>query len=407
MIGIDLGTTYSVVGIAQDENVTIISDSSGRYLVPSMVSFTSHGVLVGHAARAYQTVNPHHTIFNAKRFIGRSFDEVSTAVDPHEYEFKWGPVKTGSQEELSGVCFQVHLDQVSSTPPGFSCVTPEQIGAFIVRHLREMALQFVGHSQLHSAVIAVPVDFNAQQRKATSRAFELAGLRVVRVLEEPTAAAIAYGLHRRPHVEFVLVYDFGGGTLDVSLLYVRSGAVTVIDTLGDNKLGGEDLDMRLAAHLVDQMEQRFGAGAVESDHEEQGADDQEQLQQQDFPCTRTGLRRAAEWMKRELSTHTSAQTQCEYRGGAHAAQTVQLAMTRSELEALCAEELHRTLVPVKEILRLNHMTVEDIDEVVLVGGSSRIPWIQQQLTALFHGRPPQTSIDPDVAVAFGAARALD
>ncbi|DBA05293.1 TPA: hypothetical protein N0F65_007455 [Lagenidium giganteum] len=402
VVGVDLGTTYSVVGIAQGDNVTIVPDQYGHLIIPSMVAFLDDGdVLVGRQARAHRTKDPAHTVFNAKRFIGRSLGTVKEAVDLSPYEFS---VSSADGHESSDACFRVQL-------PGHSpCVTPIQVGAHIVRQLHAMATTFVGHNQITSVVIAVPVDFDHQQRKATAEAFKTAGLKVVRVLEEPTAAAIAYGLHQDPSVSFIMVFDFGGGTLDVSLLFSRSGSISVVDTLGDNNLGGEDVDAVLTTHLAQHVEKKLGVKLVSSSSEIAERDSERVEDPTELPCTLAGLRRAAELLKRQLSSHLQASTTCipqSGKNGQRSADAITLSFTREEFETLCAPLLQRTLIPVQEILSANHMTAEDVDEVVLVGGSSRIPWIRTKLTELFNGKPPRSDIDPDVAVAYGAARALD
>lgn len=252
-------------------------------------------------------------------------------------------------------------------------------------------------------MIAVPVDFNERQRDATAEAFRAAGLVVSRVLEEPTAAAIAYGLHQDPTVNFVLVFDFGGGTLDVSLLFVRAGSIRVLDTLGDNNLGGEDVDSAIAAFLADEFARQLGVDRItsaSSEIEKVDSEDPDEL-----PCTIAGVRRAAESLKRKLSSATTATAMCVVQGETY--RTASVSMTRAQLETICRPLFERTMAPVRSVLEGNHMTPAEIDAVVLVGGSSRIPWVRESLTALFGGRPPLADIDPDVAVAYGAARTLD
>ncbi|GLD92180.1 hypothetical protein PINS_up000713 [Pythium insidiosum] len=390
VVGIDLGTTYSVVAISQQNKVTVIADSDGNVLTPSTVAFLDYGAtVVGRAARAQGVRDPRHTIFNAKRFIGRSLASVlreDTDAVTASYEFEV------SSEDVSNTstpaCFR--LQRQGHKP----CVTPVDVGAHIVRHLRRLATQFVGHDQINKAVIAVPVDFDAAQRAATIAAFEDAGLKVSRVLEEPTAAAIAYGLHQDPSVSFILVFDFGGGTLDVSLLFSRSGSVSVVDTIGDNHLGGEDVDEIVAKHL----HEKLATAAREPTSLSSEAE---------LPCTPAGIRRAAEQLKRRLSEQHDASVSCVATSTSGHQELVRLSMTRQELEALSESLLARTLVPIRDILHANSMTTDDIDAVVLVGGSTRIPWIREKLTEMFGGRPPLTDVDPDVAVAYGAARMID
>ncbi|GMF13576.1 unnamed protein product [Phytophthora lilii] len=408
VVGIDLGTTYSVVAISQKNNVTAIADAQGHVLVPSTVAFLPRG-------------DPKHTIFNAKRFIGRrygstcvcpswtrltakvcvcsSYEEVFTSeansdgVTPYEFVVK--PVEDNSND---GVCFALDV------PDQPDCVTPVQIGSAVVRHLRDMAHRFVGHDQITKAVIAVPVDFNARQRDATVAAFRAAGLEVSRVLEEPTSAAIAYGLHQDPNVSFLLVFDFGGGTLDVSLLFARNGAISVLDTVGDNHLGGEDVDALLSSWLVKAFEAQLGKAITSrgSEAEDKNSDDDAQ----EPPCTLAGVRHAAEVLKRQLTDALSASASCIWSDGQTKARA-EVKITRAQFEELCSSLLERTMVPVREVLQANNMETEEIDAVVLVGGSSRIPWVRERLTNMFQGRAPLSDIDPDLAVAYGAARTLD
>ncbi|KAK1930136.1 Luminal-binding protein 5 [Phytophthora citrophthora] len=403
VVGIDLGTTYSVVAISQKNNVSAITDNEGHVLVPSTVAFLpngvlmamSSGVLVGREARAHRTTDPQHTIFNAKRFIGQSYDDVMKSetnekgVTPYEFA-----VQQLHSDEHDGVCFGLNVQGHSD------CVAPVQIGTSVVKHLRSMAHQFVGHDQITKAVIAVPVDFNQRQREATVAAFKAAGLEVSRVLEEPTAAAIAYGLHQDPNVSFLLVFDFGGGTLDVSLLFARNGAISVLDTLGDNHLGGEDLDAQLTAWIVKEFEAQLGT-AITS----RGTEDEPKTfdnNRKEPPCTLSGVRHAAELAKRQLTDASTATAVC-ISGNKRA----EVKITRPQFEELCGSLLERTMIPVREVLEANNMGSDEIDAVVLVGGSSRIPWVRQRLTDMFQGRAPLSDIDPDLAVAYGAARTLD
>ncbi|ETV83843.1 hypothetical protein H257_04453 [Aphanomyces astaci] len=388
LVGIDLGTTYSVVAVNRHGNVTVMPDANGNLLLPSIVAFKPHGgVLVGRDARHHRRVDPKHTISNAKRFIGRKFDATIEA-DASLYDFPLLGNTTGDHH----VCFGL------SVPGHPSCVSPVDIGYFVVKTLKETAMAYLGHDQIYGAVIAIPAGFDANQRKATVAAFERAGLKVRNVLVEPTAAALAYGLHTKPNVHNVLVFDFGGGTLDVSLLYLQKGSFQVMDTAGDNHLGGEDLDDQLSGHLKHQFEQLVGGHSL--------PDLQTSDEPNVFPCTAAGIRGVAEQLKRQLSFDVEGEASCvvqEAVGSVAVGDVLRLRMTRSEWEALCLPTLQRTMAPVKEVLEGNMMTTDDIDEVVLVGGSSRIPWIQAQLAQMF-GREPNSHIDPDVAVAVGAAR---
>ncbi|OQR85834.1 hsp70-like protein [Achlya hypogyna] len=388
-VGIDLGTTYSVVAVNQKGHVSVIPDADGFTLLPSIVAFKDGGeVLVGRSARQYRSNDPKHTIFNAKRFIGRPFDDAVAAEAPH-YEY-------GLSLDTHGVCFPLALSGHAT-----NCVSPVAVGAHIVSHLKASAMAYLGHDQVYSAVIAVPASFDVAQRQATVAAFKAAGLKVANVLVEPTAAALAYGLDRKPDVHYVLVFDFGGGTLDVSLLYLQNGSFEVIDTAGDNHLGGEDLDDKLAANLVHRFEALLDGLPLPAVSALARTSDASA-----FPCTVSGMRGVAEKLKRDLSAAPEAVAAClveattaSFAAGAEAS----LKMTRAEWERLMEPLLERTLAPIHEMLDGNGMAPTDVDEVVLVGGSSRIPWVHTQLQALF-SREPNSHIDPDVAVAVGAAR---
>ncbi|RHY31848.1 hypothetical protein DYB32_003108 [Aphanomyces invadans] len=336
LVGIDLGTTYSVVAVNRHGNVTVMPDVHGHLLLPSVVAFKPNG------------------------------------AEAALYDFPLLANTTGD----SHVCFGLNL-------PGHpSCISPVDIGYYVVKALKETAMAFLGHDQVPGfgtfclvRVCVTETCPDASQRKATVAAFERAGLKVRNVLVEPTAAALAYGLHTKPNVHYVLVFDFGGGTLDVSLLYLQNGSFQVMDTAGDNHLGGREPPT--SGDMPDV-----------------------------FPCTAAGVRGVAEQLKRRLSFANDGEASCVVQqavGEYVVGDTLRLRMTRAEWEELCLPTLQRTMEPVKEVLVGNMMTAGDVDEVVLVGGSSRIPWIQGQLTEMF-GRAPNGHIDPDVAVAVGAAR---
>ena len=305
-------------------------------------------------------------------------------------------------QDNTSSCFELTL---RDHPP---CVSPVDVGTFVVRHLLEIAAKYLKHNQINSAVIAVPADFDAVQRRATVTAFEQAGLKVQRILDEPTAAAVAYGLHKDPDVTYVLVFDFGGGTLDVSLLYIRHGSVQVIGTDGDNRLGGEDLDLLLADYLKTEIQTQLGETIRSTDVAEINLNDKpgEEVQ---FPCTSAGIRRVAERVKRTLSLVENTMAECVVRHkttklDSHS--TVSVQVSRSEFETLAQEVLERSLHPIRRVLADSMMSPSDVDEVVLVGGSSRIPWVHRKLEEMFNKRP-HSHIDPDVAVAYGAAKIVD
>lgn len=294
-----------------------------------------------------------------------------------------------SDASSKDVCFQLSLHGHPA------CVTPVDIGSFVVSHLLAVARGYLHHDQITSAVIAVPADFDATRKAATIEAFHRAGIRVTRVLEEPTAAAVAYGLHKDPAVTYVLVFDFGGGTLDVSLLYIVNESVQLLGSAGDNQLGGSDLDSALSQHLNDVFRDKLGQ-VILAHHDPNEHDDHDME-----PCTTGGIRVIAERLKRTLSHEHKAEATCQLGG-----QQVTMTMTRLEFETLCQKLLDRTMLPVFQVLEENQMRPDAVDEVVLVGGSSRIPWIQERLTQVF-GKSPKNTINPDLAVAYGAARIVD
>lgn len=338
-VGIDLGTTYSVVAINEFGKVRVFSDDQNLTLTLSAVGFSTDGITVGREARHAETY-----IYDAKRFIGRPF------VQDHPYPFETVPNGTTTGFKLNPAL-------------GFgSSITPEDVGSIIVRRLKQIAEADLGHG-VSQAVICVPASFDAAQISATSVAFKRAGLKVARVMPEPVAAACAYGLHKRD-VSHVLVYDFGGGTLDVSVLYVQDGSIEVVANGGDNDLGGTDLDQCLASRFQECCTERFAL---------------------------------AEGMKIELSHADVVSRDC----------CGHVTVSRDDFERDCAHIFRRAIDIVLTTLENAMIDISLIDEVVLVGGSSRIPKIRQQLKDALGIHKLNTEIDPDVTVAVGAASILD
>lgn len=385
-VGIDLGTTFSVVGFSTGSKVTIVTDKTGRSLFPSVVTYSDNGVIhSGYDAIAYLQTRPENTIFNAKRFIGRSLDEddVQKYALSHPYT-----VVTSNTSIYSKVGFRV-------TATGHpEVVSPENVGTEILKALLRMTSAFLGHSQVNKAIIAVPAKFNSQQRAATAAAYKAAGLKVVRVIEEPTAAAVAYKLHKKSNISHILVYDFGGGTLDVSLLFVSKGSVQVYATDGDETLGGSDLDSCLYNIIKTKVEAL--TGITVSLH----SDDKELVKGQ---CLSAALLEKAEQVKKELTNSTITTFTCTM---PNSLETISFAVTRQDFEQGCDPLFARSIVPVERLLRDLEMNKADIDEVVLVGGSTRIPKVKEQLREYFD-KPLNDRIDPDVTVAYGAASVLD
>ena len=358
IVGIDLGTTNSLVAYLDDAGVPrVVTDASGRAIVPSVVSFTPEGeVLVGDLARARAPIEPATTIQSAKRFMGLGLDHVS-AADRQRYVF--------DESDAAVVRFRVGSRRYSA---------PE-ISALVLKELKERAQAALG-AGVRKAVITVPAYFNDSQRQATKDAGRLAGLEVLRLVNEPTAAALAYGLERR-NEGTVVVYDLGGGTFDVSILRLERGIFEVKATNGDTRLGGDDIDERLASWLLE------GAGlpaSVAASREVQAL-----------------ARRAAEEAKCRLSTVDRTEIAITLPAGTRVARQLE----RAELEALIAPLVERTLAPCRQALRDAGLRPEEIDAVVLVGGSTRIPLVRARVRELF-GREPLSDLDPDQVVALGA-----
>ena len=366
-VGIDLGTTNSVIAALEGGQPAVIPSAEGSRTTPSVVAFTDNGErLVGQLARRQAILNPKGTIYSAKRFIGRRYDEVRQEAETVTFDVVPGP---------EGVArFDVRGKQYS----------PEEISAQILRKLVDDAGKALGE-KVNQAVITVPAYFNDAQRTATKDAGRIAGLEVLRIINEPTAAALAYGLDKKGH-ETVLVFDLGGGTFDVSILDVGDGVVEVRATSGDTHLGGDDFDRRLVDHLAGQFQQ------------EQGIDvrtDPQALQR---------LYEAAEKAKVELSSVTQTQVNLPFltadaSGPKHLTTTV----TRSTFEQLTADLVERTLEPVRQAMADAKVTDNDLDEVILVGGSTRIPAVQALVRRLTGGKEPNMSVNPDEVVALGAA----
>jgi molecular chaperone DnaK len=366
-VGIDLGTTNSVVAVYEGGQPQVIANAEGGRTTPSVVAFTDSGErLVGQLARRQAVLNPHGTISSAKRFIGRRHDEITAESDQVSYQVAAGPE--------NAVRFAVRGRQYA----------PEEISAQVLRKLVDDAAKHLGE-KVTDAVITVPAYFNDAQRQATKAAGRIAGLTVLRIINEPTAAALAYGLDKKGH-ETVLVFDLGGGTFDVSILDVGDGVVEVRSTAGDTHLGGDDFDRRLVDHLADEFERDNGIDL---------RTDPQALQR---------LYEAAEKAKTELSSVTQTQVNLPFitadaSGPKHLISTV----TRAKFDQLTAELVERCMGPVRQALADAKISENDLDEVILVGGSTRIPAVQQLVKRLTGGKEPNMSVNPDEVVALGAA----
>ncbi|XP_010929169.1 heat shock 70 kDa protein [Elaeis guineensis] len=371
-IGIDLGTTYSCVGVWMNDRVEIIANDQGNRTTPSYVAFTDTERLVGDAAKNQVAMNPHNTVFDAKRLIGRRFSDPSVQSDMKLWPFH--VVAGPGDKPLIVVTYKGEEKRF----------TPEEISSMVLSKMREIAETFLGHS-VKDAVITVPAYFNDSQRQATKDAGAIAGLNVIRMINEPTAAAIAYGLDKkaaRTGERNVLIFDLGGGTFDVSLLTIEEGIFEVKATAGDTHLGGEDFDNRLVNHFVAEFKRK---------HKKDISGNARALRR---------LRTACERAKRTLSstTQTTIEIDSLYEGIDFYA-----TITRARFEELNMDLFRRCMEPVEKVLRDAKIDKGQVHEVVLVGGSTRIPKVQQLLQDFFNGKELCKSINPDEAVAYGAA----
>jgi molecular chaperone DnaK len=367
IIGIDLGTTNSVVAVMQGGEPTVIPNQEGARTTPSVVAITKSGErLVGQVAKRQSITNPENTVYSIKRFIGRRFDEVQEEAKRVPYKVVKGP-HDDVRVELSGKAY-----------------TPQELSAMILQKLKSAAEDFLGE-KVTKAVITVPAYFNDSQRQATKQAGEIAGLEVPRIINEPTAAALAYGLDKKKD-ETIAVYDLGGGTFDISILEVGEGVVEVKSTNGDTHLGGDDIDQRIIEWIVAEFKK------------EQGID----LSKDRMAIQR--LKEAAEKAKIELSQLMETEINLPFvTADASGPKHLQLKLTRSKLEQLMEDLLQRTVGPVKQALSDAGLTPDKIDEVVLVGGSTRIPRVVDIVKGLFNGKEPHKGVNPDEVVAVGAA----
>jgi len=369
VIGIDLGTTYSCVGVFKNGRVDIIANDQGNRITPSYVAFTADGErLIGDAAKNQLTSNPENTVFDVKRLIGRTWDDKSVQNDIKYYPFK--VVNKNSKPHIQ-----------ASTAEGDKSFAPEEISAMVLGKMREIAEEYLG-KKVKNAVVTVPAYFNDAQRQATKDAGTIAGLNVMRIINEPTAAAIAYGLDKREGEKNILVFDLGGGTFDVSLLTIDNGVFEVVSTNGDTHLGGEDFDQRVMEHFIKLYKKKKGKDIRKDNRAVQK------------------LRREVEKAKRALSSQHQVRVEIEslFDGEDFSEQ-----LTRAKFEELNMDLFRSTVKPVKQVLEDSDLKKEDIDEIVLVGGSTRIPKVQQLVKEFFNGKEPNRGINPDEAVAFGAA----
>merc|ERR1711871_567595 len=369
VIGIDLGTTYSCVGVYKAGQVEIIANDQGNRITPSYVAWTDEGeCLIGDAAKNQATINPSNTVFDVKRLIGRKFKDKTVQADK-----KLFPFEIVSKDGKPYV--QVNVDGKKRS------FAPEEVSAMILQKMRTIAEGFLS-TKVQNAVVTVPAYFNDAQRQATKDAGTISGLQVKRIINEPTAAAIAYGLDKKGGEKNILVFDLGGGTFDVTLLTIDNGVFEVLATNGDTHLGGEDYDQRVMQYFMKMLKKRDNLDL---------SNDKRALQK---------LRREVERVKRSLSSQHQARLEIE---GLSEGTDFSETLTRARFEELNLDLFKKTLGPVTKVLEDADMSKSEVDEIVLVGGSTRIPKVQTLLKDYFGGKEPSKGVNPDEAVAYGAA----
>ncbi|QDU39016.1 Chaperone protein DnaK [Maioricimonas rarisocia] len=367
IIGIDLGTTNSVVSVMEGGEVKVIANQEGNRITPSVVAFTSKGeTLVGEPAKRQAVTNPTNTIYSIKRFMGRRHNEVQSEEKIVPY-----PVVGGAEDYV-----KVEVAGKQHTPP--------EISAKVLMKLKDAAESYLGH-KVNKAVITVPAYFNDAQRQATKDAGQISGLEVARIINEPTAAALAYGLEKKKD-ERIVVFDLGGGTFDVSILEVEEGSVEVLSTNGDTHLGGDDFDEELINYIAAEFEK------------------EQSIDLRKDPMALQRLREAAEKAKKELSSSQSTDINLPFiTADASGAKHLQMSIGRAQFEQLIDPLVERCRRPVEQALKDAKLKPEDIDEVVLVGGSTRVPLVQEVVKKMFNGKEPHKGVNPDEVVSIGAA----
>ena len=366
VIGIDLGTTNSCVSVIEADQPVVIVNAEGKRTTPSVIGFSDGEIKIGDPARRQAVTNPKNTLYSVKRFIGSNYDDVKKEAGKMPYTVKKG--------EGNRVLVEANgRDYI-----------PQEISAMVLQNLKRVAEEYIG-SEVTEAVITVPAYFNDAQRQATKEAGEIAGLNVLRIINEPTAAALAYGLDKMDKDQKVAVYDLGGGTFDVSILEIGSGVFEVLSTNGDTHLGGDNFDEKIIDWIVDEFKSQSGIDASKD------------------PMAYQRIREAAEKAKIELSSSTETEVNLPYlsadsTGPKHFVGK----LSRSKFEQMVDELIQRTLAPCKKAIKDSKLKVAEIDEIILVGGSTRIPKVQEEVEKLF-GKKANRSVNPDEVVAIGAA----
>eukprot|EP00607_Mallomonas_marina_P007115 CAMPEP_0182437066 /NCGR_PEP_ID=MMETSP1167-20130531/84792_1 /TAXON_ID=2988 /ORGANISM="Mallomonas Sp, Strain CCMP3275" /LENGTH=665 /DNA_ID=CAMNT_0024629853 /DNA_START=79 /DNA_END=2076 /DNA_ORIENTATION=- len=367
-VGIDLGTTYSCVGVWQNDRVEIIANDQGNRTTPSYVAFNDTERLIGDAAKNQVAMNASNTVFDAKRLIGRRYQDPVVSNDKKHWPFT--VIEGSGGKPVIQVQYKGEVKQFA----------PEEISSMVLLKMKEIAEAYLGR-EVKNAVITVPAYFNDSQRQATKDAGVISGLNVLRIINEPTAAAIAYGLDKKGNEKNVLIFDLGGGTFDVSLLTIEEGIFEVKATAGDTHLGGEDFDNRLVEHFVQEFKRKFKKDL---------GDNQRALRR---------LRTACERAKRTLSSSTQAHIEIDSLFDGIDFNSV---ITRARFEDLNMDYFRKCMEPVEKVLRDSKLSKGQVHEIVLVGGSTRIPKVQDMLSEFFNGKELNKSINPDEAVAYGA-----
>lgn len=368
VIGIDLGTTYSCVGVMRNGQVEIIANDQGNRITPSYVAFTPEERLIGDAAKNQAAMNSENTVFDVKRFIGRKFTDSTVQRDK-----KLLPFKIVNKDGKPYISVTVKGEEKT--------FSPEEISAMVLGKMKQIAEEYLGE-KITNAVVTVPAYFNDAQRQATKDAGIIAGLNVMRIINEPTAAAIAYGLDQKGAEKNILVFDLGGGTFDVSLLTIDQGVFEVLATNGDTHLGGEDFDQRIMDYLIKLFKKKTGKD-MSSDNRAKGK-----------------LRREVEKAKRALSSQTQVRVEIE---SLYDGEDLSETLTRARFEELCGDLFKKTLKPVESVLKDSGLSKEEVDEIIMVGGSTRIPKVQELVRQFFNGKELNKGVNPDEAVAYGAA----